>query len=109
MGLRNLPTDQAVQLRDLITCKPHQISSMGLTTFGSPIDITLLAFAEGEDVSEEAYGGDTLYYLVEGTATIQLPDREVAMQTGDVYMVPAHVLNAVHSKGDFKMLQISLS
>ena len=108
MGLRNLPTQEAAQLASLIACRPHQVSSMGLASFDAPVDMTMLAFSAGEEVSEEAYEGDTLYYLVEGQAEVDLPDRTVRMRTGDVLMVPRGTLNAVRSVGDFKVLQITL-
>ena len=108
MGLRNLPTQEPAQLAGLIAAGTHQVSSMGLASFDAPVDMTLLAFSEGEEVSEEAYDGDTLYYLVEGAADIVFSDRTVRMSAGDVLMVPRGVLNAVRSAGAFKVLQITL-
>lgn len=105
MGFRNLPQDNAAQLADLITVRAGQVSSMALTRIGDPIGATLLAFAEGENVSEEAYPGDALYYLVEGEAQI----NGHAMVAGDVLMVPGGTLHAVNPAGAAKLLQIIFS
>lgn len=108
MSLRNLPTDAPASLSGLIEAHPNQVSSMALAG-GADVDITLLAFAEGESVSEEEYFGDTLYYLVEGAAMIVLLDRFVSIRQGEVFMVPAHVLHAVKGDGAFKLLQLTVT
>ncbi len=108
MPLRNLPTDTAASLASLIDIKPGQVSSMALTR-DAGFDLTLLAFAPGESVSEEEYFGDTLYLLVEGSARLTLPDSEVTLQAGEVFCVPAHILHAVEpiNKSGFKILQLN--
>ncbi|WP_321971064.1 cupin domain-containing protein [Paratractidigestivibacter sp.] len=106
MPFRNLPTEAAAPLASLIDARPGQVSSMALTRLGDPIGATLLAFSEGESVSEERYPGDTLYYLVEGAAQIRFADHSVAMTTGDVLRVPADVEHAVEPTCATKLLQI---
>ncbi len=72
-------------------------------------DLTLLAFAPGEAVSEEEYFGDTLYLLVEGAARVTLPDSAITLQAGEVLRVPAHILHAVEPAdgNGFKLLQLN--
>ena len=108
MPFRNLPTEAAVPLASLIGARPGQVSSMALTRLGDPIGVTLLAFSEGESVSEERYPGDTLYYLVEGAAQIRFAEdgRESSMIAGDVLRVPADVEHAVEPTRATKLLQI---
>lgn len=108
MPLRNLPTDTAAQLSQLIDIRPGQVSSMALTR-NAGFDLTLLAFAPGESVSEEEYFGDVLYYLVEGAACVVLPDSRIALEAGQVLRVPAHVLHAVEGANNegFKLLQLN--
>lgn len=108
MPFKNLPTETAAPLASLIEAHPGQVSSMGLTRFDDPVSATLLAFAEGESVAAERYPGDTLYYLVDGTASIAFANREISMSTGDVLCVPAHVEHAVEPAGAIKLLQITL-
>ena len=77
---------------------------------GSDTNMTLLAFAADESVSEEKYFGDTLYYVVEGAACIVLPAERVRVGTGKVLKVDAQVEHAVGGAdgGAFKLLQITL-
>lgn len=106
MPFRNLPTEAAAPLASLIDARPGQVSSMSLTRLGDPVGATLLAFAEGESVSEEVYPGDALYYLIEGETDIKLPDRRVAMRAGDVLRVPAGTEHAVEPQTAIKLLQV---
>lgn len=109
MPLRNLPTDAAAPLAELIDLKPGQVSSMALAR-NAGFDLTLLAFAAGESVSEEEYFGDTLYLLVEGAARVTLPDADITLRAGEVLRVPAHVLHAVEPADEhgFKVLQLNV-
>lgn len=109
MPLRNLPTDAAQALDELISIKPGQVSSMALTR-DAGFDMTLLAFGPGESVSEEEYFGDVLYFVVDGVAAVVLPAGRVCVAAGEVLKVDAHVLHAVEGADDegFKLLQINL-
>lgn len=78
-------------------------------TRNAGFDLTLLAFAPGESVSEEEYFGDVLYYLVEGAACVVLPEGRIVLEAGQVLRVPAHVEHAVEDAGGegFKLLQLN--
>ena len=108
MTLRNLPLEEAFELAERITCRPGQVSSMGLTARDSTCDMTLLAFADGEIVSEETYAADMLYLVLEGEPSIVLPDTRVAVSAGQMLVVPASTLHAVEGPGAFKILQIAV-
>ena len=109
MPFRNLPTDTAAPLSSLIEARPGQVSSMALTRLDDPVTATLLAFAEGESVSEERYPGDTLYYLVDGVTDIVFGERRVALSAGDVLCVPAGTEHAVEPATPIKLLQIGFA
>lgn len=104
MGFRNLPTDEPRPLSSLVQARAGQVASRTITRLGDPLAGTLLAFSEGESVSEERYLGDTLYYLVEGEARINGRD----MREGDVLVVPAGIEHAVIPAGPAKILQLTL-
>lgn len=108
MPFRNIPTDAAAPLAQLIDTHSGQVSSMALTR-NAGFDLTLLAFAPGESVSEEEYFGDTLYYVLEGAACVVLPDARVTLRAGEVLRVPAYVEHAVEGADErgFKLLQLS--
>ena len=105
MGFRNLPTGAAAPLASLVEARAGQVSSRTLTRIGDPLAAALLSFAEGESVSEERYPGGTLYYLVEGAATI----NGCELVAGDVLLVEKDVEHAVLPKGPCKLLQLTLA
>ena len=109
MAFRNLPTDKAAPLASLIEARPGQVSSMSFTRLGDPVSFTLLAFDEGESVSEEVYPSDTLYLVAEGSTDIVFAERRVTIGTGEVLMVPAGVEHAVEPAGAVKLLQVSVA
>ena len=45
--------------------------------------MTLLAFGDGESISEECYFGDTLYYILEGALYVSAGEDSRCLQTGD--------------------------
>lgn len=106
--LRNLPTDQPKQFKDLIDIKENQIISMSLTT-SDDIDMVVLSFPKGESISEETYFFDTLYYIIEGKLKYTDADNEFILYQGDVYVVKANKGHALECLEDLKILQISIN
>ncbi len=104
MGFKNLPTEAPQPLSLLVEARDGQVTSRTITRVGDPLAGTVLAFSAGESVSEERYPGDTLYYLIEGTATVNGQD----MRAGDVLVVPAGTNHAVDPRGPAKLLQLTL-
>ena len=104
MGFRNLPTQAPQPLAGLVEARAGQVTSRTITRVGDPLAGTVLAFSDGESVSEERYPGDTLYYLIEGAATI----NGQLMAAGDVLVVPAGTEHAVNPDGAAKLLQLTL-
>ena len=80
--LRNLPLETPQPLADLIAIQPGSVVSMALSR-SDHCQMTLLAFAEGEGVSEERYFGDTLYLVLEGAMTLQQQGTRHTLQSGD--------------------------
>ena len=108
MPLKNLPHETPIRLQDLISCRPGQISSMGLTREGSTCSMTLLAFSSGESVSEETYGFDILYQAMEGCPIIVLPDSRIGLEAGQAIVISAGIPHAVEGAGNFKILQVAI-
>ena len=106
--LRNLPTDDPAALAGLIDIRPARVVSMALTR-SEHCQMTLLAFGDGESVSEECYFGDTLYYILEGVLFVSAGEDSRCLQTGDCLAVPAHTPHAVVAPDGCKLLQITLS
>ena len=106
--LRNLPTDDPAALAGLIDIRPARVVSMALTR-SEHCQMTLLAFGDGESVSEECYFGDTLYYVLEGGLSVTLEGAVRQLRTGDCLAVPAGTSHAVAAPESCKLLQITLS
>lgn len=105
--LRNLPLETPQPLADLIAIQPGSVVSMALSR-SDHYQMTLLAFAEGEGVSEERYFGDTLYLVLEGAMTLRQQGTRHTLQSGDSLLIPADTSHAIGGAGPFKILQITL-
>lgn len=105
--LRNLPTDQIKNLAEMIEIVPGQVVSMAMSR-NEHCQMMLLAFGEGESVSEECYFGDTLYYVLEGEMPLYIDEEQYVLKTGDCMAVPAGKLHAVGGTKAFKILQMTL-
>lgn len=105
--LRNLPTQQPRQLARLIEIQPGRVVSMAMSR-QEHCQMTLLAFGDGESVSEECYFGDTLYCVLEGALQISMGDGSCRLQSGDCLAVPARTSHAVAAPEGCKLLQITL-
>ena len=105
--LRNLPLETPQPLADLIAIQPGSVVSMALSR-SDHCQMTLLAFAEGEGVSEERYFGDTLYLVLEGAMTLPPPAPRHTPPRGGRLLTPAATRHAIGGAGPFKILQITL-
>ena len=105
--LKNIPIERAKSLNELIDSKPHQVVSKALTR-DCDTSVVLMAFSDFENVSEEEYYGDTLYYVLEGYIEIKYGNNTYPVNKGEVIMVPSHVLHSVDGNKDAKFLQITV-
>lgn len=106
--LRNLPTQQPEKLAQLIAVQPGRVVSMAMSK-SEHCQMTLLAFGDGESVSEECYFGDTLYYVLEGGLSVSIEHAAHTLYAGDCLAVPARTTHAVAAPDGCKLLQITLS
>ena len=106
--LRNLPTEQPEQLAGLISIRPGRVVSMAMSR-QEHCQMTLLAFGDGESVSEECYFGDTLYYVAEGALEVTRAGGSQTLRAGDCLAIPAGESHSVAAPGGCKLLQITLS
>ena len=105
--LRNLPVDHIECLSGMIDIRPGRVVSMALSR-SEHCQMTLLAFADGESVSQEQYFGDTMYYVLEGEMPLVIDETEYLLHAGDCMAVPAGVLHAIGGDKPFKLLQITV-
>ena len=105
--LRNLPVQQPAALRELISIQPGRVVSMALSR-SEHCQMTLLAFGDGESISEERYFGDTVYYVLEGDMPLRLEGHEVRLGAGDCLAVPAQTTHAIGGSGPIKLWRICM-
>lgn len=103
--LKNLPTQKAESIKELIDIRKGQVLSMALSN-SEHVQMTILSFSENEMVSEESYFGDTMYILLEGETKIMMEDKEIHLCEGETCMIPSRTLHAVGGGKAFKILQI---
>ena len=106
--IKNVPIGKPEKLADLIKIKKNQVLSKSFASSGH-VNITLLSFSGQEDVSEEKYFGDTMYYIIEGNTYLSQNKELIALEAGDVVSVPADVLHGIGGKDSFKVLQITVN
>lgn len=106
--LRNLPVRHPEKLAGLIDVQPGQVVSMAVSR-SEHCQMTLLAFGDGESVSEECYFGDTLYYVLEGGLSVSEENGTHTLYAGDCLAVPARMSHGVSTLDGCKLLQITLA
>ncbi len=106
MIFKNIP-NEAIKLSDLIEIEDKQIVSSNLFD-SNDINITVFSFADLENISEESYSGETLFYVIQGNCFIKIGEEKITLAEGDIYKLAKETLHEVHALEPFKMLQISL-
>jgi len=98
-----LPPGEAMALVESVQYAPGSIVSRTLlkTDTGT---VTLFAFDEGQGLSEHTAPFDALVQVLDGTATLMIGGKTVAVRTGELVLMPANVPHAVRAAGRFKML-----
>lgn len=67
-------------------------------------NITLFAFAEGQNLSEHTAPFDALVQIIEGSANIIIDGKSHLLTEGEIIIMPAGIPHAVEAKTAFKML-----
>lgn len=106
--LRNIPQCQVKDIKGLIDIRENQVVSMTLSKSDN-VQIAMFAFSAGETVSEEAYFGDTLYIVLEGSTKVGFEGKEFPIKEGQVIMIPAGTLHEIGGPSAFKMMQITIN
>lgn len=67
-------------------------------------NITLFAFAEGEQLSEHSAPFDAVLQVLDGTAKIHIAGEPYEVKAGEMIILPANIPHAVYATTAFKML-----
>lgn len=98
---------QPVNLASLVNVTPDGIVSRILAKSKSG-NVTLFAFAGGQELSEHTSPFDALVYAVEGSAEIGVATDRHLIKVGDLLRLPANEPHWVKATEEFKMLLIML-
>ncbi|HMR19542.1 MAG TPA: cupin domain-containing protein [Sphingobacterium sp.] len=67
-------------------------------------NITLFAFAEGEQLSEHSAPFDAVIQVIDGVAEIHIAGQPHIVNAGEMIILPANIPHAVYATTAFKML-----
>ena len=101
--IKNFPHAQVRPLAQEVAAQPGQIVSRTLAQ-NPYVSVTLFAFAEGEEISTHASGGDALVTVLEGTGRFTVDGKVHLLTQGQSLVRPARVPHAVCGEERFKML-----
>ena len=66
--------------------------------------LTLFAFDAGQELSEHTAPFNAVVQVLDGTASLTIGGKAVAVQAGELVLMPANVPHAVRAGARFKML-----
>jgi quercetin dioxygenase-like cupin family protein len=89
-------TEQVIDPRDLVAYQPGSIVSRMLAYTKSGT-ITVFAFDAGEGLSEHTAPYDAVLQVVDGEALVTIAGTEYSLKTGDLIIMPAHIVTGLTS------------
>ncbi len=95
------------RLVDLVDYQEGSIVSKVLAKSGGG-NVTLFAFAAGQELSEHTAPFEALLYILDGTAEVGVGSDKHTAGAGDLARLPANVPHWVKAAGQFKMMLIML-
>jgi quercetin dioxygenase-like cupin family protein len=102
-----LPPAEALPLDGLITPTPEGIASRVIARSAGG-NVTLFAFAAGQELSEHTAPFDALALVVAGSFTFTIGGQQVPATKDSVVRLPANVPHAVTATDHARMLLIML-
>ena len=101
--IKNIEQDTVLSLAGQVEAQPGQIVSRTLAQ-NRAVSVTLLAFAQGEEISTHDSIGDAMVTVLEGTGRFTVGGKEHFCHEGEVLVMPATVPHAVYAPEPFKMM-----
>lgn len=98
---------EAVRVVDLASYQEGSVVSRILVRRDTG-NVTLFAFAEGQELSEHTAPFDALVQVLEGEAEIVIAGKSFELGAGEVILMPANRPHAVRAIARFKMLLIMI-
>ncbi|MEO5943273.1 MAG: cupin domain-containing protein [Ferruginibacter sp.] len=88
---------------EIIDYVPHSVLSRTIIkkTTGN---VTVSAFAEGEELAEKTSPFDTYIQIIDGAAEITINDKTYKLKLGMGIIIPAHAKQRFNAEKKFKMI-----
>jgi quercetin dioxygenase-like cupin family protein len=95
------------KLAELVSYLPASIISRVLHR-NEVGNITLFAFAAGEELSAHSAPFDAYVQILDGEAVVTIDQTKHDLVAGQVIIMPANIPHAVYAKSNFKMLLVMI-
>ncbi len=102
-GAAGITPSQALDLQSAVAYAEGSIVSRTLIENDAGT-ITLFAFDQGEALSEHSAPFDAVVQVLDGQAELVIGGKPLAVDAGQLVVMPANVPHAVRAKKRFKML-----
>ncbi len=103
--MKNISKSEVLVLKEQISYQEGQVVSKTLAQ-NDAVSITLFSFAQGEEISTHASGGDAFVTCLDGVGRITIDGEDYLLHEGESIVMPAGHPHAVYGQEAFKMLLV---
>lgn len=104
---KNVEKQTILKLKELVDYQDGQVVSKTLVQ-NDKVSMTVFSFAEGEEISTHAAGGDAMVTVLEGTGRFTVGGEVFHLSEGETLIMPKDIPHAVYGETKFKM-QLTVS
>ena len=97
------PKSQVLKVADLAAYQEDSVVSRQITKAEAG-NVTLFAFAAGQELSEHTAPFDALAHILDGGAEISISGKVYTLSAGEAIILPANEPHALRAVKKFKML-----
>lgn len=104
---KNVEKQKTIKLKELVDYQDGQVVSKTLVQ-NDKVSMTVFSFAEGEEISTHAAGGDAMVTVLEGRGRFTVGGEVFRLSEGETLIMPKDIPHAVYGETKFKM-QLTVS
>ncbi len=104
---KNVEKQTRLKLKELVDYQDGQVVSKTLVQ-NDKVSMTIFSFAEGEEISTHAAGGDAMVTVLEGKGRFTVGGEVFYLGEGETLIMPKDIPHAVYGETKFKM-QLTVS
>ena len=97
------PKSEVLKIADLAGYQQDAVVSRQITKSEAG-NVTLLAFDQGQELSEHTAPYDALVHVLDGEAEIRISGKAFQLKAGEAIIMPANAPHALKADRKFKML-----